>query len=177
MSASVQQMENGLWIDDGFWTVAEAHYRKVLAGRGFPTLDANAFQRLRRELEVAPQPHYVAALVERHGADAANWPILNMRHCMTFRDEEGLLHRVDGPAEISFFGVEKWYWRGMLHRVDAPALVDEPEDYREWWLCGVRLEFTEWAEFRADHDLKPDPRQWTDRAQVYFELRFADRRT
>lgn len=38
-------------------------------------------------------------------------------------NEQGKLHREDGPAEVFPNGTEKWYINGLLHREDGPACV------------------------------------------------------
>ena len=40
-----------------------------------------------------------------------------------WRDEQGRLHREDGPALIHANGSEKWYLNGVRHRDDGPACV------------------------------------------------------
>jgi hypothetical protein len=38
-----------------------------------------------------------------------------------YRDENGELHREDGPACEYANGDKYWYWHGKLHRQDGPA--------------------------------------------------------
>jgi hypothetical protein len=38
-------------------------------------------------------------------------------------DENGLHHRIDGPAVIYDNGDESWYVHGVRHRSDGPALT------------------------------------------------------
>lgn len=56
-------------------------------------------------------------------------------------DENGLLHREDGPArKVSYetkHGFEYWYKNGLLHREDGPAFVSE-ESITEWFVDGKR---------------------------------------
>ncbi len=37
-----------------------------------------------------------------------------------WRDEEGKLHRVDGPARVFPSGREEWLRHGRLHRAEGP---------------------------------------------------------
>ena len=39
-----------------------------------------------------------------------------------FRDDQGRLHREDGPARIYPSGRAEWYRHGRLHREDGPAV-------------------------------------------------------
>lgn len=49
--------------------------------------------------------------------------------------QEGLLHRTDGPAIIEADGSEHWYIRGKTHREDGPAITNIFEDHskEELW--------------------------------------------
>lgn len=55
---------------------------------------------------------------------------------IVYRDENGELHREDGPAVIGVGGHEAWMRHGYRHREDGPAIVDPREGYREWWVDG-----------------------------------------
>ena len=44
-------------------------------------------------------------------------------HVDQWFNEEGKLHREDGPAQIWATGIEEWYKEGKLHRMDGPAVV------------------------------------------------------
>jgi len=48
-----------------------------------------------------------------------------------YRNADGLLHRVDGPACIYSDGSQKWYKNGELHRDDGPSVI-LPNGYQEW---------------------------------------------
>jgi hypothetical protein len=47
----------------------------------------------------------------------------------------GILHREDGPAVVWPDGREAWCRHGMLHREDGPAVV-RPDGREEWWRNG-----------------------------------------
>lgn len=51
-------------------------------------------------------------------------------------DQDGRLHREDGPAFVGRHGSEKWYLHGRLHREDGPAIKNGK--HIEWWLNGKR---------------------------------------
>ena len=50
-------------------------------------------------------------------------------------NENGQLHRVDGPAVIDG-DIQVWVVNGNLHRLDGPAVIDG--DCQEWWNGGKR---------------------------------------
>lgn len=88
-------------------------------------------------------------------------------------DENGLLHRDDGPAVIMHGAGEKWFRHGKLHRDDGPAVVMEDgtkkyykEGYlhreggpaiervsgvKEWWAHG-RLHREDGPAVESDHE-------------------------
>jgi len=47
--------------------------------------------------------------------------------------QKGLPHRLDGPAIIREQGVEEWYHHGALHRIGGPAITNH-YGYEEWWV-------------------------------------------
>lgn len=49
-------------------------------------------------------------------------------------DDQGRLHREDGPAQIFDTGEENWCFHGKLHRIGGPAVVRV--DYFEYWVDG-----------------------------------------
>lgn len=52
-------------------------------------------------------------------------------------DEDGKLHREDGPA-IGNFLYEAWYKHGVLHREAGPAYIDYRYKYEVWQINGQR---------------------------------------
>lgn len=69
---------------------------------------------------------------------------------MTHGTQSYILHRDDGPAEISSpviklyheistGKVSKWYQYGVLHRLDGPAIVGQGSASDEWWIEGERF--------------------------------------
>ncbi len=66
-----------------------------------------------------------------------------------YYNENGWLHREDGPAIEWAKGAKEWYRDGRCHREDGPA-VEYPDGRREYWISGKQL--TE-AEFRT---LRPE---------------------
>lgn len=49
--------------------------------------------------------------------------------------QDGLLHRIGGPAIEVFTGDKQWYKNGKRHRVDGPA-IEWNNGVNEWWLNG-----------------------------------------
>lgn len=52
-------------------------------------------------------------------------------------DDQGRLHRLDGPAIVEFGYIEKWYVHGVLHREGGPAEVNRRDGQEKWYRNGV----------------------------------------
>jgi len=50
-------------------------------------------------------------------------------------NEDGLRHRLDGPAYEGSDGRRMWYVNGKVHRLDGPA-YEGLNDYKEWYIEG-----------------------------------------
>jgi hypothetical protein len=50
-------------------------------------------------------------------------------------NENGMLHRIDGPAVEFADGSKWWCVNGMIHRIDGPA-IEDAIGYKEWWVDG-----------------------------------------
>ena len=59
--------------------------------------------------------------------------------------QNGKRHRIDGPALIWADGTQFWYQNGMLHRTDGPALI-WTDGGCEWWLNDKELTAEEYNE-------------------------------
>jgi hypothetical protein len=53
-----------------------------------------------------------------------------------YLNEQGRLHREDGPAYIGIYGSEDWYFDGMLHREGGPAKNGSRTSLGEWYQHG-----------------------------------------
>jgi hypothetical protein len=53
-------------------------------------------------------------------------------------NEDGLRHRLDGPAVECANGDKFWYQNGKYHRLDGPACVTSCGYYKAWWVNGDR---------------------------------------
>lgn len=56
-------------------------------------------------------------------------------NCVIYQDEQGRLHREDGPAGVWDDGYEEWCINGDPHRVEGPARI-WGNGSREWWVKG-----------------------------------------
>lgn len=65
-------------------------------------------------------------------------------------DDNGNLHRSDGPAVITPDGSKFWWTNGKLHRMNGPAVVDTVNNKNLWYFNGypVTDEVTAWAKER-----------------------------
>lgn len=57
----------------------------------------------------------------------------------TWRDNDGLVHRDDGPAVTYSNGGEIWYQHGKLHRDGGPA-VTYSNGSESWWHHGKEVD-------------------------------------
>ncbi len=53
-----------------------------------------------------------------------------------WRNRQGKLHRLDGPAAEYIDGEKHWYQNGLRHRLDGPA-VEWTNGAKEWWVSGL----------------------------------------
>jgi hypothetical protein len=60
-------------------------------------------------------------------------------------NQQGQLHRTDGPAYETANGGKEWYLNGQLHRTDGPA-IEYPDGHKRWYLNGQRLTVARWIE-------------------------------
>lgn len=58
-----------------------------------------------------------------------------------YYNENGLLHREDGPAveycKSNHGGGSRWFYNGKKHRIGAPAVIHS-DGTTEWWVDGAR---------------------------------------
>ncbi len=55
--------------------------------------------------------------------------------------QDGELHRLDEPAMIWANGTKLWYKHGQLHRVDGPS-IEYADGDKEWWYEDNKLVIT-----------------------------------
>lgn len=81
-------------------------------------------------------------------------PDIDAFNTKTWR-QAGQLHREDGPAVITSYGMQAWYIYGKYHRIDGPAVMHS--NGRLDWAVDGRI-CLNWAEFQkqskiSDEDL------------------------
>jgi len=59
-----------------------------------------------------------------------------------WRNENGQLHRLDGPAREWANGTKSWWQNGQYHRLDGPAM-EHLDGTKHWYINGHRLTETE----------------------------------
>jgi len=52
--------------------------------------------------------------------------------------QNGQIHRLDGPAREWSDGTKQWWQNGQIHRLDGPA-VERVDGYKAWWINGQKL--------------------------------------
>jgi hypothetical protein len=71
-----------------------------------------------------PYPIWLDRWIESRSSRYKNWLGRNyLFRAKDWRNEHGLLHRVDGPALIRPDGTQYWCQHGELHRADGPAVI------------------------------------------------------
>jgi hypothetical protein len=63
-------------------------------------------------------------------------------------NENGQLHRLDGPAREYSSGEKYWYKNGDLHREDGPAYIDYANVNKEYWYNGEKIFVSTDKEFK-----------------------------
>jgi hypothetical protein len=63
-------------------------------------------------------------------------PVINEFGTKSWYNEDGKLHREDGPAAKHINGTKEWYLDGKRHREDGPAI--EYRGVKEWYINGER---------------------------------------
>jgi hypothetical protein len=62
-------------------------------------------------------------------------------HCIEYKDgtieyyDDGVIHRLNGPAVINPDGKKEYWFEGVRHRLDGPA-VEYSDRQVEYWICG-----------------------------------------
>ncbi len=60
-------------------------------------------------------------------------------------NDNGELHRLDGPAVEFKNGKRCWYKNGYFHRLDGPA-IEHSDGTKYWWLDGRLYSEEKWFE-------------------------------
>lgn len=86
-----------------------------------------------RGLRSFTKKHRVSS--DRHGGVLENGPTGKIRR---WYDDEGRLHREDGPAVLYENGTQIWWHHGKVHRADDLPAVLRVEGTQEWYYQGER---------------------------------------
>ena len=70
---------------------------------------------------------------------------MDVYETIRWRNSDGQLHRVHGPAVIHHSGAQYWYMHGLKHRTDGPAVI-WADGSRQWCLNGQVFTEEEWNE-------------------------------
>jgi hypothetical protein len=68
-------------------------------------------------------------------------PLTSHDGAQEWYDDEGELHREDGPARITKAGTKEWSKHGKRHRIDGPAVM-QSNGRRSYWVNGIYLDST-----------------------------------
>lgn len=60
-------------------------------------------------------------------------------------NDDGLYHRLDGPACEYANGAKSWYVEGNLHRLDGPA-IEWANGTKHWWVDGSSVTESEYPQ-------------------------------
>ena len=63
-----------------------------------------------------------------------------------YRNEQGQLHREDGPAVEYADGDKFWYLNGLLHREDGPAR-EWADGHKVWWINDIEYSEQEFNDY------------------------------
>ena len=56
-----------------------------------------------------------------------------------YRNQQGNLHKDDGPAIEDAAGYKSWWYKGKRHRLDGPAVI-HADGSQEWWVNDVEVD-------------------------------------
>jgi hypothetical protein len=59
-----------------------------------------------------------------------------------WKNKDGKIHRLDGPAVEFNSGYKEWWFEGRIHREDGPAVVF-PSGDKNWWLDSINYKTKE----------------------------------
>jgi len=65
-------------------------------------------------------------------------PIIKKDGAKRWYNENGDLHRLDGPAIIYSDGTKYWYRNGRCYRTDGPAII-YPGGFERWFIKGREI--------------------------------------
>ena len=78
-------------------------------------------------------------------------PEINTFCTNRWRNEQGQLHRLDGPAFISSIGDQFWCINGKFHRTDGPA-IDYGNGDKSYYIHGNYMTETEFNDITQSEE-------------------------
>lgn len=91
-------------------------------------------------------------------------PLIDSVGTKNWYDENGDLHREDGPAKEHINGTKSWWIHGKRHREDGPA--HESANGSKFWYQNGKLHRLDGPAIERLDDMDKESRSW------YFEGRF-----
>ena len=94
----------------------------------------------------------------------------------SYKNAEGQLHRIDGPAIEWADGTTHWYINGERHRIDGPA-VEWADGSKEWYINGERhridgpaVEYADGSKewWITDKDVTDEVNNWLNENNVSY---------
>ena len=76
-------------------------------------------------------------------------PEIDSKGTKRWRNDQGLLHRTDGPAVEWSNGSKYWWVNDKLHRIDGPA-VERASGSKYWWVDDIQYDTEEeyWSKIK-----------------------------
>lgn len=71
--------------------------------------------------------HQIKKMMKRH------------KDYVSYSNDDGYLHRLDGPAMLYNDGSYEWYKNGIFHRIDGPAVYYINGPVIDWWINGNKI--------------------------------------
>lgn len=81
-------------------------------------------------------------------SSAEREPIIDEYGNKRWENEEGKIHRTDGPAHEGANGTKQWFINGKIHRTDGPA-VEYPDGSKSWYIDGKKYSEAEYNALRC----------------------------
>ena len=102
------------------------------------------------------QEDYDQAIVEYNQMMISEVSMYETKEGFEWRNQDGYLHRLDGPAEEKINGTKEWYQNGKRHREDGPDR--EWTDGTKWWYKNGQL-----------HREDGPAQEWSDGDKLWYK--------
>lgn len=90
---------------------------------------------MKDDAEDTVAPEGVGALSPSSSCRSSSFPCINPHGDISWRNNEQVYHRVNGPAVQNANGTEVWFIDDIIHRERGPALM-YPNGEKQWWRHG-----------------------------------------